>query len=158
MVLCLRLTWDERSLSPASWARQPTGTLAALEARNRSYRGVGGAPRPARKPQGRYLPVQQLRKVQGTTVTEVGDLGAAGETIGENRRLGRRVEGGKQMLCRHGNRDLVVPQLDTKVAGKAAAPLSRRTLAPVAASRSASAFGPGRRDDGSAAAPRAPAA
>jgi hypothetical protein len=30
------------------------------------------------------LPVQQLRKVYGTTVTEVGDLGAAGETIGEN--------------------------------------------------------------------------
>ena len=82
---------------------QLTGTRVAADPRvhligfgpSQSTVGSNRAGREAVNALVRYLaPVEQLRQVQGGAVAQVGDLGAAGEAVGEHDRVGGGVQGG----------------------------------------------------------------
>ena len=66
----------------------------------------------------------------GLAVAEFGQLGAAGESVGQHHRVRMGVHGGQQVVLGHCDRDVVVALLDPEVAGQSAAATDRGHLCP----------------------------
>ncbi len=74
---------------------------------------------------------------------EVVELGAAGEPVGQDDRVGPgRPDRGQEVVLGHGDRHLVVALLDAEVPASPQQPPTRVTVAPVAASSAASVSHP----------------